>query len=162
MLSPIEIKTQEFSRSMRGYDIAEVRSFLETASEDFQKLNESVRSLQTQVDQLKVELDTFRRMDMNMKEALVNAQETLRETREGSRREADLLRREAELEAEHILKAGRQTSEMISNEIKTLTDRRDRFVRKLRNILRSELELIELLESDDMSPDSSIVADEQE
>ena len=51
---------------------------------------------------------------------------------------------------------------MISNEIKTLTDRRDRFVRKLRNVLRSELELIELLESDDMSPDSSIVADEQE
>ncbi len=146
MLSPIEIKKQEFSRTVRGYDVTEVRSFLETVATEIERLAEIARTQENELNKYKSELSTFQRIEQNMKEALVNAQETLREAREGSQREADLRRREAEVEGESIIREAYKKREVIIREVEALISRRDAFVRKLRNLLRSELELIEILE----------------
>lgn len=159
MLSPIEIKKQEFSRTVRGYDTAEVRSFLETVAADVERIAEIARTQEGELNKYKSELSTFQRIEQNMKEALVNAQETLREAREGSQREADLRRREAEIEGEKIIREAYKNREAIIREVEALISRRDAFVRKLRNLLRSELELIELLEGQEATidePDSEI------
>jgi len=151
LLSPVEIKKQEFGRSVRGYDIAEVRSFLETVAEDFETLKENMNSNIAEIKALQTELVTYKRIEQNMKEALVNAQETLRDAKEGSKRETDLMHREAELEAEKIINAANKQGETIRREVSMLSDRRDSFVRKLKNLLRTELELIQLLENEDIS-----------
>ncbi|MBM4401048.1 MAG: DivIVA domain-containing protein, partial [Crenarchaeota archaeon] len=104
MLTPLEVKKQEFSRAMRGYDPAEVRSFLETISQEMERLQEIIQLQEQDLERIKTELTAFQRMERNMKEALVNAQETLKEAREGSQREAVLRRREAEIEAVQIVK----------------------------------------------------------
>jgi cell division initiation protein len=150
LLSPVEIKKQEFGRSVRGYDTAEVRSFLETVAEDFETLSNKVNSNIAEIKALQTELITYQRIEQNMKEALVNAQETLRDAKEGSKKEVELLRREAELEAEKIIIAANKQGEAIRREVSMLSDRRDSFVRKLKNLLRTELELIQLLENEDI------------
>ncbi|MCF7811370.1 DivIVA domain-containing protein [bacterium] len=151
MLSPVEIKKQEFGRSVRGYDTAEVRSFLETVAEDFETLSNKVNSNIAEIKALQTELITYQRIEQNMKEALVNAQETLRDAKEGSKKEVDLMRREAELEAEKIINAANKQGEAIRREVSMLSERRDSFVRKLKNLLRTELELIQLLENEDIN-----------
>ena len=161
MLSPIEVKKQEFSRVVRGYDPAEVRSFLETVADELEKLSETVHKQTADIEGLKTELVTYQKIEQNMKEALVNAQETLRDAKEGSRREADLVRREAELEAERIITGARRKGDEISREVEALTARRDSFVRKLRSLMRSELELIELLEEEEVRPGSSMKSENQ-
>ena len=153
MLSPLDIKKQEFGRSMRGYDTAEVRSFLETVADEFEKLSEKVRSQTIEIEALKSELTTYQRMDQNMKEALVNAQETLRGAREGSKRDADLARKEAELDAERIIAEAHKKGESIRRELEMLSERRNSFIRKLKTLLRSEFELIQLLEDEDLNPE---------
>ncbi len=153
MLSPLDIKKQEFGRSMRGYDNAEVRSFLETVADEFEKLSEKVRSQEIEIEALKSELTTYQRMDQNMKEALVNAQETLRGAREGSKRDADLARKEAELDAERIIAEAHKKGESIRRELEMLSERRNSFIRKLKTLLRSEFELIQLLEDEDLNPE---------
>lgn len=149
MLTPIEIKKQEFSRAMRGYDADEVRSFLEGIADDFERLVESNRLQTSEMERLKGELEAFQRMEQNLKEALVNAQETLREARDGSRREGELIKREAELEAEKIIAESYKKLDDLRREVESLHYRRDALVRKLKSLLRSELELIELLEGDE-------------
>lgn len=152
MLSPIEIKKQEFSRAMRGYDAAEVRSFLETIADEFELLTESVRTKTSEVETIKSELVTYKRIEQNMKEALVTAQETLRDARDDSRREADLIKKEAQFEAERIITAAYKKGEGIRREIEILSERRTSIIRKLKALLRSELELIEMLEDDKINP----------
>ncbi len=155
MLSPIEIKKQEFGRSVRGYDVSEVRTFLESVAAELERIAEIARARETEIHQLKSELETFKRIEQNMKEALVNAQETLREAREGSRREADLKLREAAVEAERIVRDAYKQRDAVMREVEALIARRDAFVRKLRGLMRSELELVELLEEQDISIDDA-------
>jgi cell division initiation protein len=151
MLSPIEIKKHEFGKSVRGYDVDEVRSFLETVADDVEKLTESTRSQATEIERLRAELEAYQRIDQNMKEALVNAQETLRGAKEGSQREA-------ELEAERIIADARKRSDDLRREIETLALRRDAIVRKIKSILRSEMELIDILKEEDFSTDGASAA----
>jgi len=137
---------------MRGYDPAEVRSFLETISQEMERLQEIIQLQEQDLERIKTELTAFQRMERNMKEALVNAQETLKEAREGSQREAVLRRREAEIEAVQIVKDAYKRREEVLREVEALCSKRDSFVRKLRALLRSELELMELLEGVDINP----------
>ncbi len=153
MLSPIEIKKQEFGRAMRGYDTSEVRSFLETVADELEKLSEDVRSRTTEIQALKSELTVYQRIDQNMKDALVNAQETLRGAKVDGKREAELLLKEAELEAERIITEAQKKGRQIQQDLETISDRRNSFIRKLKTLLRSELELIQLLEGEDLSID---------
>ncbi|NQT34799.1 DivIVA domain-containing protein [bacterium] len=153
MLSPIEIKKQEFGRAMRGYDTSEVRSFLETVADELEKLSEDVRSKTIEIEALKAELTIYQRIDQNMKDALVNAQETLRGAKVDGKREAELVLKEAELEAERIITEAQKKGRQIQQDLETISDRRNSFIRKLKTLLRSELELIQLLEGEDLSID---------
>ena len=165
MLTPVEIKKQEFRRSVRGYDKAEVRSFLDTVADDFKKIAAIAQLQAAEIERLKTELVTFRQMEQNMKEALVNTQETLREAREGSLRNADLASREAKLTAERIVQEAHKKGNEIRRDIEMLEVRRDSFVRKLKILLRSEWELIALLEDENLSagqviPNNPVQADD--
>lgn len=156
MISPVEIKKHEFSRSVRGYDTTEVRSFLETVAAELERLQENIRNSSGEVERLRVELTTYQRMEQNMREAMVNVQETLRDAREGAKREADLIHREAELIAERIVTEARKKGEDIRKDVEALASRRDSLVRKLRALLRSELELIEMLEEENPMPQPAV------
>ena len=121
---------------------------------DVRLLFESVRTKSSEVETLKAELVTYKRIEQNMKEALVNAQETLRDAKDDSRREADLLKKEAQFEAERIIAAAHKKGEGVRREVEILSERRASIIRKLKALLRSELELIEILEDDKIDPGS--------
>ncbi len=159
MFSPVEVKKYEFGKSLRGYDTTEVRSFLETLANDLEQLTETNRNQTSELDKLRSEVSAYQRVEQNMKEALVNAQEAQRGAREDSLRESELIRREAELAAEKIIRDANVRGDEIRREIETLVSRRDSFVRKLRSLIRSELELIELLESAESEPNNEDEAD---
>jgi len=149
LFSPIEIKKYEFGKSLRGYDTTEVRGLLESIANELEQLLNTNRNQTSELDKLRAEVATYHRVEQNMKEALVNAQEAQRGAREDSLRESELIRREAELAAEKIVRDANVRGEEIRREIETLVNRRDLFVRKLKSLIRSELELIELLEAAD-------------
>ncbi len=156
MLTPIEIKKQEFSRSVRGYDVSEVKSFLETVADDIAKLNMKLRTQEIEIEKLQSELKPMQSMEQTMKEAVFNTQETLRTAQEGSRKEADLVIKGAEIEAEKIIRNAHIEGRSIRQEVDVLIERRDSFVRKLKHLLRSELELIDLLETTEPDEDGTV------
>lgn len=149
MLSPIEIKKHEFSRTFRGYDPDEVRGFLDSLAGEVERLSEQYRTQTLELERLKSETTAFQRVEQNLKDALVHAQENLKKAEETSRREADLVIKEAQFEAEKIIRDARRKTDDIESEIEQLSVKRDSFVRKLRILLSSELEILHLLESFD-------------
>ncbi len=98
-LTPLDIRKQEFRKSLRGYDTLGVDDFrirvadaLERAIRDRQVLEERVIAL---TEQLRV----FREREKAMNEALVAAQQLRQETRAAAEREGQAIVREAEVQA---------------------------------------------------------------
>lgn len=102
-LTPLDIRKQEFHKSLRGYETNSVEDFrirvadaLERAIRDRQVLEERLSAL---TEQLRV----FREREKAMNDALVAAQQLRQETRESAEREGQVIVREAQAEAKRIL-----------------------------------------------------------
>ena len=106
-LTPLDVRKQEFRKSLRGYDTLSVEDFqmrvadaLERAMRERQVLEERVSAL---TDQLRV----FREREKAMNEALVAAQQLRQDSRAAAEREGQVIVREAEAEAKRLLDEAR-------------------------------------------------------
>ena len=102
-LTPLDIRKQEFHKSLRGYEPNSVEDFrirvadaLERAIRDRQVLEERVSAL---TEQLRV----FREREKAMNDALVAAQQLRHDTRDSAEREGQVIVREAQSEAKRVL-----------------------------------------------------------
>ena len=149
-LTPLDIKKQEFKRSMRGYDPEEVNTFLEMVAEEFETLQREKNRLEDEAIKLRTQLHDYQEVERTLKQTLMNAQETVQLSRDNSKREADLTLREAELQAEKIIEDARKRLAALKNELLVVRAQKDSFARRLRHLLESQLELIGVLELDDL------------
>lgn len=106
-LTPLDVRKQEFHKSLRGYEPNGVEDFrirvadaLERAIRDRQVLEERLSAL---TEQLRV----FREREKAMNDALVAAQQLRQETRDSAEREGQVIVREAQSEAKRILDEAR-------------------------------------------------------
>jgi cell division initiation protein len=148
-ITPLEIRKQEFGKTMRGYNVEEVRAFLETIADQFDSMQREVNVLSEKVVQLETRLSDFQAMEKTLKETLVKAEESSNQARDDSRREAEIVVREAEVQAQRVLSDAHAALERLNSEIIMLKSRRDAFIKKLKYLLQSQTELIEILEGND-------------
>ncbi len=152
-LTPLDIKKQEFKKSMRGYDAIEVDAFLEMVADEFESLNQEKNNLADEVLILKTQLQDYQEVEKTLKETLMHAQESITESRETSKREANMTVREAEVQAEKILEHTKLKLAEMKNELVLIKAQKDSFARRLRHLLESQIELIGVLELDDLGFD---------
>jgi len=152
-LTPLDIKKQEFKKSMRGYDAIEVDAFLEMVADEFESLNQEKNNLSDEVLKLKTQLQDYQEVEKTLKETLMHAQESINESREVSKREANMTVREAEVQAEKILAHTKLKLAEMKNELVLIKAQKDSFARRLRHLLESQIELIGVLELDDLGFD---------
>jgi cell division initiation protein len=148
-LTPLEIRKQEFGKTMRGYNTEEVRAFLETVADQFDALQREVNVLSEKVVQLETRLTDFQAMEKTLKETLVKAEESSKQARDDSRREAEIVVREAEVQAQRILSDAHSELERLNSEVIMLKSRKEAFIKKLKYLLQSQTELIDILEGND-------------
>ena len=147
-LSPLDISKQEFSKSMRGFDPAEVRAFLEKVSDELAELEAENKRLAQQNLKATTQLESYEQMEKSLRESLLTAQRTLEEARTSTEREHDLLLREARAEAEQIVHEAQRQVHEIREELRRLTVQRDAYIKRLRFLLSSQQELIDMLEKE--------------
>jgi cell division initiation protein len=149
-LTPLDIKKQEFKRTMRGFDLEEVNAFLEMVAEEFEALHRDKNRLEDEALKLRTQLHDYQEVERTLKQTLMNAQESMQLSRDNSKREADLILREAELQAEKIIDDARKRLAQLKNDLLVVRAQKDSFARRLRHLLESQLELIGVLELDDL------------
>ena len=135
---------------MRGYDQIEVDSFLEMISDQLEQMIREKNDLSDEVLKLKTQLRDYQSVETTLKDTLLSAQESLKESRENSSREAELLVQEAELKADKIMENAKLTLAEMKNELVVIRAQKDSFARRLRHLLESQLELIDVLDMDDL------------
>lgn len=149
-LTPLDIRKQEFRRSMRGFDVDEVETFLDMVAEQFETLLRERNALNEEVLRLRTQLRDYQQVEKTLQETLMNAQQNITESRESSRREAELIVREAELRAEEIIEEARSQLQQLKSELLLLRAEKASFVNRLKQLLQSQVELLEVLSNEDL------------
>ena len=144
-LTPLDIRKQEFKKTMRGFDPEEVEAFLSMVADELELLIREKNQTNDELIKLRTQLKDYQRVEHTLRETLVKAQNTVDESRANSRREAEIIMHEAELQAEAILKEAREELMKLRHEISMVKTQKESFSNRLKHLLQSQIELLEVM-----------------
>ena len=153
----------KFNRTLRGYDPDEVNKFLDQVIKHVEKMIVDLKEKDKQIalrdekiaeltklvnstEPMREKLVQYERMEATLNRAIVMAQKTSDQIKANAHRESEIILEDAKKNAnriinESLLKA--EKTEMESNMIRRNTNI---FKRKLKDVLESQLELVEDIE----------------
>lgn len=147
-LTPLDIRKQEFKKTMRGYDPVEVDTFLEMVAVDFEEVIRQNKDARDRVLELETQLRDYRQIEKTLQQTLLQAQEVSGKTFETARREGEMVVREAESRSAALIDNAHREVVRLTNEAEQARMRRDALVGRLRALLTSELQLLSGLEQE--------------
>ncbi len=145
-ITPLEIRKQEFRKSLRGYDPHEVRSFLEMVSNEIENLMRENSGLSERVKDLDAKIEDYRRMEKILQDTLTTTQKATEELREGAKKEAETIIANSRVEAQRFLREAQAELARVKEETKMVEHQKLLLVSEFRGLLESYLRLLERLE----------------
>src|SRR6266852_5459099 len=112
-LTPLDIRKQEFRKTLRGYDTLGVEDFRMRAADALERAIRERQVLEERLSALTEQLRVFREREKAMNEALVAAQQLRQDTRAAAEREGQVIVREAEAEAKRLLDEARSAENVV-------------------------------------------------
>ena len=112
-LTPLDVRKQEFRKSLRGYDTLSVEDFQMRVADALERAMRERQVLEERVSALTEQLRVFREREKAMNEALVAAQQLRQDSRAAAEREGQVIVREAEAEAKRLLDEARSAQNAV-------------------------------------------------
>jgi DivIVA domain-containing protein len=138
-LTPLDIRKQEFRRSLRGYETMGVEDFRIRVADELERVIRERSVLEERLSALTEQLRVFRDRERAMNDALVAAQQLRSETRAAAEREAQIILREAEAQAQKLLEEARQGEAAIRTRIADVERQFQAYVGGFRAMLERQL-----------------------
>lgn len=148
-LTALEIKKQEFEKSLRGYDRDEVQAFLNLVSNEWEHLVAKNRDLEKRIEELEEKLKHYERVEEALHETLQTAKESAEQKLTGARKDARNKIEKAEMEAESIIREATQKRQQVRQSIIRLLDRRKEIIGGIRSYLELAQESLEQFSKDE-------------
>lgn len=134
-LTALEIKQQQFEKSLRGYDPAEVQSYLSLLATEWEHMTGKIRELENQIDKLNDKLKHYERVEEALHETLQTAKSSAEEKLSGARKEAKNIVEKAELEAETIFQEAHRERWKVRQHTLQIVEKREEMIRSLSSFL---------------------------
>ena len=134
-LTPLDIQKMRFPQKMRGYDPAEVESFLALIAEELAGRLAQIEKSERENKYYRQRLEEAEKREHQLQETLLRAQKVSDEITANARREAELLVKEAELAADQIVQQAVEQSARIEARIAELRTQRKELQLKFKNTL---------------------------
>lgn len=138
-LTPLDVRSQEFARALRGYDRAQVDEFKLAISEELERLLRERAQNEERLRSAQEQLRAYQDRERAMNEALVAAQQLRVDSREQAEREAELVLREARAEAERIMERARQEEAVVRTRADGATRQFTAYMASFRALLERHL-----------------------
>jgi len=145
-LTAVDLRSIEFPKRFRGYDRAEIDSFLRTLADELEEKDRALAELRSRTSRLEAELKEFRGLQGSLQEVLLAAQKTAEETRANSVKEAELLLREAQLKAEELIHKTQESLANVKRELVELYQLRSNYLMQFRGIIDVHRSMLDELE----------------
>ncbi len=150
-LTPIEIKQQQFEKSLRGYDVADVQAFLTLVSNEYEHLITKNKELEDQIEKLGDRVRHYERVEEALHETLQTTKESVAQKMDNARLEAKNTTDKAQMDAEGIIQEANQQRAHIRQSILRLLDRRDEIISGISSYLDNAKSSIDKFSKDEMS-----------
>jgi cell division initiation protein len=157
-ITPLDIRKQEFRKTMRGLDADEVYAFLGTVADEYEAVLSDNKRLREHVVQLEERLNEFKSMETNLRNTLMTAERITADAKENAHREADLIVRGAQVEAEKASETIRAHTQQLRREILELKKHKDNYITRLRTLLESHMRMVDGFAEDFAETDREIEA----
>jgi len=142
-LSPLLIKKQEFEKSMRGYKVEEVQTFLDKISSEMEELINENEALEQEVAALNHKVEEFQKIEKNLEYTLIKTQETSAQAIESSKKQAALIVKESEIKANQIIQNAEDIANEMRNAVIVLREEKDLIIARLKAIVSTQSNLLE-------------------
>lgn len=103
MLTPLEVYGKKFNKGFRGYEQAEVDSFLEQIAKDFEAIYEENIKLKEDAELVTSKLEQYQQLEKTMQNTLMIAQTTAEEIKSKAQQERYDIINEAQQKAQQTL-----------------------------------------------------------
>jgi cell division initiation protein len=147
-MSGLEIQLKEFSKSMRGYDINEVKNFLDDVAKQLETLEFENRTLKDKIREKELTLMDYKEREGMLKDTMVTAHKVTDNIKKDANREAIQIITQAKMNAETIVREARQTMRKTVEEINRLKKQKMEIASSLRSALESQLRMVKQFDTE--------------
>ena len=149
-ITPLEIRQKAFEKNFRGYNQDEVNAFLQTLSQEWERIGDENKELRIKLEACEREVLKLREVESSLYRTLKTAEDTGANVIEQARQSADLNMRESQLKADAMLneakgKARNTIEEAEMKSKQTLVEMEDRLKAMVENYKKLESTRDELL-----------------
>jgi cell division initiation protein len=127
-ITPQDIHSQEFRRSLRGYDMDEVDAFLTQVADEIEAHVQESLQLKDRIKVLEERVTEYRQLDQRLKDTLVTAQEMKEEIAKVSQHKVEAAAAQARVEAQQIVADAHKKLVRIQSQVDELRRFRDSFI----------------------------------
>lgn len=143
-----DVRHQEFSAKMRGYDKAEVEEYLSIVADVLENEAAEKAEFKQKIGLLQKQLDNFKGLEDTLKNTLIRTQESLDDARKSAEREGELIIREAQVKADRMIEEKREKLQKLETSFDTLRSKWNEYFVKFRNLLNSHMEILDKMQGD--------------
>lgn len=148
MLSPIDLETKEFKKTLGGYNREDVDQFMTMLFQDYKTLYMENVSLKDKVNMLSSAVTKYKSMEDVLQSTLVVAQSASDELKNSAREKAAVIVEEAELKAGKIEIESRQKVSSLENEYNNIKMQLANYKHQIASMLEGILQAVNKLPED--------------
>jgi len=142
-LTPNEMRNQQFTSAMRGYNKAEVDSFRENAANALEEAKTQVLKLTNEQERLSSKYAELKNLEETIKTAVMEAQKNGEQIIRNARKEAELIIKEAKQQRDRIIDEMHKTISGLESKIHELELAKKSFYTKLHAEIEGHLKLVD-------------------
>ncbi len=144
-----DIKEMGFSKKFNGYEIDEVRNFLEMVAVEYEKLVLENTELKEATKKAEREIEMFRQKDENLNKILLTAQSFAENERKRIQQESELRIKETELTIRTMIEESARQKARLESEVQALILKRNDFIRRYFSLMEDQKRFFSELQSAD-------------
>ncbi|HVD78609.1 MAG TPA: DivIVA domain-containing protein [Vicinamibacteria bacterium] len=145
-ISPMDLQRQTFGQRLRGFDPAEVRTYLNIVAEEVAALQRERDGLDQEVQSLRALVDEHRQRETILKNTLLTAQRLSEEIREVARKQSQSVVKEAEIQADRLLELAQSRAQEVERGILDLRAHRSSLRTDVRALITRLTHILDLQE----------------
>ncbi len=147
--SGVDIQIKDFSKALRGYDINEVRDFLEQIARQIESVSYENRTLRDKLREKELQILEYRDRESMLKDTMYTAQIVTEDLKKDATREATQILTQAKMKADTLIKQAQQDLKRTIDETNRIKKQKMELSSQLRATLETHLRLIDRLEQEE-------------
>ncbi|WP_247231488.1 DivIVA domain-containing protein [Telluribacter sp. SYSU D00476] len=112
-ISPIDIRQHTFEKGFRGYDVDEVSAFLNSLSQEWERVTNENKMLKMQLEIAEKELNKLRDVELTLFRTLKTAEDTSTQITEQANKAAEKYLQESRLKSDEVINEAKRKASML-------------------------------------------------